>query len=442
MEVATQRRDGILIFFCKGRLDGFGSGILENTIRDSLADDDRSVVVDMAAVDYLSSAGIRVLLAHSKMLKKREGMLALTRVQEYPFQVLDMAGFSAVFSLYQTVEEALRACQRLEEGDDLLLDIMTETKERGGMEYSLEESSYSPATLEVIGDLEDVLHARLTKDCVHAMNFAHTRYALGIGAMGSTIDDALPLMGEMVVLHGSIVWLPTDGHDTPDFFTPLKNSGEVKIFTGYAATLQGNFHEYLTIDSKSYEGMTVADIYREIFALAKERKKQGSVIAVAMWGVCAGLESSGIKKSPIAVSAPPGGKSILEPECIEEWLAHEDNPKYHGDTIVSFGIGIDLAGESDTHSREALDMLYYRHPENPPTKDMFLHNHGVIFRNVLYDPSLGLDSQIQKIVSSGEFVDMRHLLDTTRLKKAKIGIAYIIDIQKNEGIEKSLNTRI
>ena len=431
MEVTTKRWDGILTFLCKGRLDGFGSGILESSIRDAVQDDDRSIVIDLGGVDYLSSAGIRVLLANSKMLKKRGGVLALTQVQKYPAQVLDMAGFSLVFARFPTIEDAVRACRRSEERDDLLLDIMAETKETAGLKYTIEPGATTPAILEVVGDLEDILHARLVKEKVQSMNFAHTDYALGLGAMGSSIDDALPRMGEMVVLHSSIVWLPTDGHDTPDFFTPLKDSDDVLIYTGYAITLQGNFHEYLTIEPKSSEGMTLAEIFREIFTLAKERKKPGSVIAVAMWGICAGLESSGIKKAPLASSAPPGGESILDPKYLDEWMAHDAEPKYQGDTMVSFGIGVNLGGEQDPRLGETLNLLYYRHPQNQPSNDMFLHNHGVIFRNVLYEPSSGLDSQIEKIVSTGEFVDMRHLLDTTRLKKAKVGIAYISEIKRN-----------
>jgi hypothetical protein len=61
---------------------------------------------------------------------------------------------------------------------------------------------------------------------------------------------------------------------------------------------------------------------------------------------------------------------------------------------------------------------------------MYLHNHGVVFRNIPYDPSLDLNTQVKKIVTDGEFVDMRHLLDSTRLRKAKIGIAYIQSVTK------------
>ena len=62
------------------------------------------------------------------------------------------------------------------------------------------------------------------------------------------------------------------------------------------------------------------------------------------------------------------------------------------------------------------------------SKVISLHNHGVVFRGVPYDASLDLNSQVKKIVSDATFVDMRHLLDSTRLRRAKIGVAYIQDI--------------
>ena len=42
--------------------------------------------------------------------------------------------------------------------------------------------------------------------------------------------------------------------------------------------------------------------------------------------------------------------------------------------------------------------------------------------------TLDLNTQVKKIVTDGEFADMRHLLDSTRLRKAKIGVSYIQDI--------------
>jgi hypothetical protein len=98
---------------------------------------------------------------------------------------------------------------------------------------------------------------------------------------------------------------------------------------------------------------------------------------------------------------------------------------------VSFGIGIDLTDDLAHFRPDALESLYYENPLNTGSaKEMYLHNHGVVFRNIPYDPSLDLNTQVKKIVTDGEFVDMRHLLDVTRLRRAKIGVAYIQSVVK------------
>jgi hypothetical protein len=114
---------------------------------------------------------------------------------------------------------------------------------------------------------------------------------------------------------------------------------------------------------------------------------------------------------------------------FRSWIASDTGSSYKGDTIVTFGIGVDLTKDLSFYRPENLSALYYANPLNKgAAKQMYLHNHGVVFRNIPYDASLDLNSQVKKIVTDGEFVDMRHLLDSTRLRKAKIGVAYIQDI--------------
>jgi hypothetical protein len=153
------------------------------------------------------------------------------------------------------------------------------------------------------------------------------------------------------------------------------------------------------------------------------------VVAVAIWGIIAGFASSGLKKSPIASFAPPNGASILDPSQVQDWLASDAGTAYNGDTLVSFGIGVDLETELTHFSPDLLSALYYANPLNREgIRGMYLHNHGVVFRNVPFDASPDLNTQVKKIVAEGDFVDMRHLLDSTRLRRAKIGVAYIQDI--------------
>jgi len=433
MEARSERKDGVLIFSVNGRLDAFGAQQLNDWARGELHDDDKDLVVDLAGATYLSSGGIRVFNGLKKELKRRNGKFALAAVGEYPAKVLDMAGFTSVFTMYPTAEEAVSDINKKRKNPSLFNEIFYKKIIDGDVSLTIEPGwmTKSPV-LRVTGQVDRVLHATITEADVRAKKFSEITYSLGLGAMGADLKDSLGLMGEMITLYGSMVWLPTDGNSTPDFMTPSDTSdGDLPVYTGFNITLDGPFNEYLTLDSADPRGVSIADIYRVIFSSGRERvKTYRGVVAVTMWGILSGFASSGLKKAPVAGSINPG-ESIMDPSHVHEWMAGDKGSSYQGDTLVSFGIGIDLGGDLSAFRPETLSSLYYANPLNTGAgKEMYLHNHGVVFRNIPYDATLDLNTQVKKIVTDGEFVDMRHLLETTRLRKAKIGIAYIQDIVK------------
>ncbi len=431
MEIHSARRDGVLIVALTGRLDGFGAGRLSEGIAGALQDDDRAVVLDCSGMTYLSSGGIRVFIALRKQMKERSGSVALAGVGDYPQKVLEMAGVHTILKMYPTLQEAVAASSAPGASLSVMQEIKRPSAIRNGVRYSIEPVSRKKSALRVVGSLENVLYARLREDDIHTLRFSDTGYALGLGALGEDLADAYSLLGEMVSLHGSMVWLPTDGNNTPDFFAPVKDTGDVRIYSGFNVTLDGPFAEIITVETESDEGITLADLYRLIFSLADERKvERAGVVAVAMWSVVAGVCSSGVKRAPVRRDAPADGSSIMDSQNIEAWLAIDEEPKYRGDTMVSFGIGVNRAGDLSSFDPACIASLSYRHPANPDADAMYLHNHGVIFRNVPWDGTLDLDSRVRWIVNEGEFVDMRHLLDSTRIRRAKLGVAYIAEITR------------
>ncbi|MEW6405846.1 MAG: STAS domain-containing protein [Chloroflexota bacterium] len=67
------------------------------------------LVANLSQVEYLSSAGLRVLLSALKSARQRGGDLYLARLQENVRQVLDLAGFTSIFKIFPTVEDAVDA---------------------------------------------------------------------------------------------------------------------------------------------------------------------------------------------------------------------------------------------------------------------------------------------------------------------------------------------
>jgi anti-anti-sigma factor len=433
MEARSERKDGVLIFFVTGRLDAFGAQQLDAWTRDALHDDDHELVIDLAGSSYLSSGGIRIFNALKKEMKRRNGRFALASVTEYPKKVLDMAGFSSVFELFASTEDAVKDMAKKRKDPTLFSDIFYKKIFGEGVTLTIEPGwMTTPPVIRVLGDLKKILYSRITEADIKTKKFSEINYSLGLGALGANVREAMPLLGEMITLYGSMVWLPTDGNNTPDFLTPLDTKGDIPVYTGFNVTLDGPFNEYLTLDATNPQGVSISDIYRTIFESAKTRvKSYRGVVAVTIWGVIEGLSSSMLKKSPLASAAPPGGVSVMDPSQIHDWIASDTKSSYKGDTLVSFGIGVDLTHDLSSFNAGNLASLYYANPLNKKAENtMYLHNHGVVFRNIPYNASLDLNSQVKKIVTDGEFVDMRHLLDNTRLRRAKIGIAYIQDITR------------
>jgi len=433
MEARSERIEGVLIFFVTGRLDAFGAQQLDAWTRDALHDDDHELVIDLAGSSYLSSGGIRIFNALKKEMKRRNGRFALASVTEYPKKVLDMAGFSSVFELFASTEDAVKDMAKKRKDPTLFSDIFYKKIFGEGVTLTIEPGwMTTPPVIRVLGDLKKILYSRITEADIKTKKFSEINYSLGLGALGANVREAMPLLGEMITLYGSMVWLPTDGNNTPDFLTPLDTKGDIPVYTGFNVTLDGPFNEYLTLDATNPQGVSISDIYRTIFESAKTRvKSYRGVVAVTIWGVIEGLSSSMLKKSPLASAAPPGGVSVMDPSQIHDWIASDTKSSYKGDTLVSFGIGVDLTHDLSSFNAGNLASLYYANPLNKKAENtMYLHNHGVVFRNIPYNASLDLNSQVKKIVTDGEFVDMRHLLDNTRLRRAKIGIAYIQDITR------------
>lgn len=96
-----------------GRLDASTVGQLERTLADAQLVGVRAVVIDMSELTYVSSSGLRVLLTARSALRKRNGEVFLCALGRNVREVFDMVGFSAVFGIFDTPEQALQAADGL-----------------------------------------------------------------------------------------------------------------------------------------------------------------------------------------------------------------------------------------------------------------------------------------------------------------------------------------
>lgn len=112
MQIQQVIRDGVAIVSPAGRIDTTTSGSVEDAIRRVVDGGARSVLVDLGAVEYISSAGLRVFLVLAKRMRDLQGRLVLCAMTEPVRQVFQLAGFMPLFRVEPTQDAAIAAFTR------------------------------------------------------------------------------------------------------------------------------------------------------------------------------------------------------------------------------------------------------------------------------------------------------------------------------------------
>lgn len=111
MDVTTEMAGTILVVHAAGRLDSVTAEAFDARLQELAIDDGARVVLDMAQVGYVASAGLRSLLVLMKQVKANGGALVLAAVHPRVQDILDIAGFTAMFAITPTVEDGLTRLQ-------------------------------------------------------------------------------------------------------------------------------------------------------------------------------------------------------------------------------------------------------------------------------------------------------------------------------------------
>jgi len=107
MDIITARQNEIMIVKINGRLDSNTAGTLEKKLIELMSEGETIIVVDFSELDYISSAGLRVLLTTAKKMKNTNGKLRICAMKDFIKEIFDISGFSSILQIDKTLEESL-----------------------------------------------------------------------------------------------------------------------------------------------------------------------------------------------------------------------------------------------------------------------------------------------------------------------------------------------
>ncbi len=108
MSILSSKIEGVFVVMPNGRLDTNNYMDAEKLVTAHVEAGDKKVIFDFSKTDYISSAGLRVILKAAKLVHK-DGKIALCNGNEQIHEVLEISGFLDMLDHYANLEEAMRS---------------------------------------------------------------------------------------------------------------------------------------------------------------------------------------------------------------------------------------------------------------------------------------------------------------------------------------------
>ncbi|PWR70310.1 STAS domain-containing protein [Methanospirillum stamsii] len=107
LNITEREISGITILDISGRVDAATSSKMEEELTKKVDAGVINIIMNMENLSYISSSGLRVILASLKKVKSAGGKIALLQLQPGPAEVFKMTGFDRLFPICSSMEGAV-----------------------------------------------------------------------------------------------------------------------------------------------------------------------------------------------------------------------------------------------------------------------------------------------------------------------------------------------
>jgi anti-anti-sigma factor len=333
MEVSPQKAGDVLVLRLVGRLDANWCGHVQETIATAVKEGEHRLHLDMGGVNYLSSAGIRVLLTFYKQLRAISGEFGVVNPSSVVRSVLDLSGLGMLIaSSAAAVPVAVATSSDAAEA---------KSTARAAWKIFNTPTPAASMRLTVTGDAA-VLAGGGASPAPAARAFGEGTLALGVGELGVADADHVSRAGEFLAVAGMATFQPADGSSSrPDFMvTEGSLAPQGRLLLGICG--EGGFAKLLRFEATA-EGRTVG-----LTEMAQLALKASGAPAVVIAGITetAGLVGATLRKSPAMepatnANAPTIGAGLGSrfafPE-IRDWLSFTSDRAFRDSASLFVGV--------------------------------------------------------------------------------------------------------
>jgi anti-anti-sigma factor len=336
MEITRTARAEQFEIKLKGRMDATWSDHVARALAECVQSGQHVIMVDMAEVDYLSSAGIRILVLYARQLSKIQGRFGVVNASNSVRKVLELSGL-AVLLMAQAGPTISPASPTEASPGRVVLSEAGATAEV----FQLDPE----ATLRALwpGDSAAWIEGRAQPETCATVEFPANVIGLGLGALGSGDASSTPPFGEFLAAAGATVCQPADGSNKPDYLLQQAAlTPSVKV--AYGMLGRGGFRQLLRFDKGPQQpSLPLSTLARA--CLGTLGSEAAGMVVVAE---TASLIGASLQKTPCCQPAASRAQDIFAFPGIRDWLSFTAEAAFINTTclIVGFaatkGIGASL----------------------------------------------------------------------------------------------------
>lgn len=108
MEIQTAKEKNTVVVSVKGKIDAVTAPEFEKALSNLIAQGETFFLLNFSGLEYISSTGLRSILAAAKQLKAKEGKILFSGLRGPVKDVFNISGFGTIFKIFETQEDALK----------------------------------------------------------------------------------------------------------------------------------------------------------------------------------------------------------------------------------------------------------------------------------------------------------------------------------------------
>lgn len=380
MEIMTTHLGVTAELRIQGRVDSFWAEHLRDAIHYVIEQGARNIRLHLAEVDYLSSAGIRVLLEMYKQLDATQGRMEIVQPSASARAILEMAGLQELIRGV-SAEAKPAALEVRELSTESALFNVHDLGSRAALQCAL------------VGNPAGLRSGLFRGNDTRNVLFPDSTFGLGLGAFGRGYDDCRGRHGEFMALAGAAAYQPTDGTEVPEHMVS-EGDWVPELNVLYALWGQGRFARFLRFDAKPDPGVVP---FVEIVQTALSAAETDTA-GVALVAESSGLMGVGLKRSVAGLKSLEAPLSFRE---VRKALSGE--PKRWEKRVLAVVVGV-----ASVNAPAELEPLFQ--PIAPGSHVTGHFNAAVFPKRALDDGVLDLRKTIQALFQSESLGEMLHLL--------------------------------